>query len=56
MGHTVQPVSIRIDGWIIAEWLGRWTQQWEAKGVFEILRPAFETGLRPVKQFAHSWN
>ena len=36
----------------IAEWLGRWTSQWVAEGVFEILRPAYETGLRLVKQFA----
>ena len=39
---------------IIAKWLGRWTQQWVVEGVFEIMLPAFETGLRLVKQFAHS--
>ena len=32
------------------------TQQWAAEGVFDIRRPAFETGLRIVKEFAHSRN
>ena len=46
MYDTFQLVPIRFDGWVMAERLGRWTQQWAAEGVFENLRPAFETGLR----------
>ena len=38
---------------VMAEWLGHWTQQWAEEGVFEILRPVFETGLWLMKQFAH---
>ena len=38
------------------EWLGHRTQQWGAEGVFEILRPAFEPGLRIKMQFAPIWN
>ena len=41
-----QLVPIRFWRWVMVEWLGRWTQQWAAEGVFDILRPAFETALQ----------
>ena len=37
MCDTAQLVPIRFDGFM-AEWLGRWLQQWAARGVFKILR------------------
>ena len=57
MCDTVQLVPIRFltGGWVMADWSGRWTQQWAAEGIY-ILRPAFETVLRLVTQFAHGWN
>ena len=53
---SVQLFAIRFSRWIIVEWLRRWTQKWAAEGVLEILRPAFATWFRLVKQFAHIWN
>ena len=35
--HTAQLVPVRFDGWVMPEWLGRWLQQWAARGVSEIL-------------------
>ena len=46
MWDIVQLVPIRFWRWVMAEWLERWTQQWAAEGVFEIVRPAFETELQ----------
>ena len=42
------------DGWVMVEWLGRWLQQWAARGVSKILCPRFATDIRLVKQFAHN--
>ena len=41
--------------WVWAQPVRDWTQDWVGGGVFEILRPAFETGFRLMKQSAHSW-
>ena len=35
MCDTNQLVPIRFYGWIMAECLGRWTQQWAAEGAFD---------------------
>ena len=43
-------------GWVMAEWLGSWPQQCATEDVSEVQTPGFETGLRLMKQFAHSWN
>ena len=56
MCETFQLVPIHFWRWVKVDWSGRWTQQWAAEGVFEIIRPAFETELWLVKQFAHSCN
>ena len=43
------------DGWVMAEWLRRWLQQWAARGVSKILGTRFATGIHLMKQFAHDW-
>ena len=47
------------DGWVMAEWLRRWLQQWAARGVYEILGVPgglrFSTCIHLMKQFAHDW-
>ena len=53
MCDTVHLVAIGFDGWVMAEWLGRWTHQWAAEGVFEIVRNWVPTrdAIRPLLEF-----
>ena len=56
--QCVMPLSwcqFVLDGWVMAEWLGRRLQQWAAKGVSMILGSLFATGIQLMKQFAHNW-
>ena len=53
MCDTVQLGPIRFDGWVMAEWLGRWTQQWVVEGVCTPNSFTLETGFR---EWPDTWN